>query len=345
MTSVAAALWLLTRLLCARWPQKDNLVEQCLKAMTRKFNENPDVRRSAAQQAHHSTACAGQRRAACCAVLMHMAGLLLICIALEAHNPHRLLAAPCCCRSGCGRSSSGCREETGKRRVRHSTARCRCACWERQAACGRVLRCVGCVPLVGSDALCSLHLRGVAQPVAPSPLKITSTLGRRRGTAACPPLCCCFATSPQSLPKFEHVRMISQTGLLEFKLGDQGALLLLLPPLPLPLPLPLPPPPPPLPLPLPPPLLLSLPPTPLNAALWNGRAIMTALLAVQGQRSQQLLQHAVSHRHAPTCCCCHPAERGRSLFEGVLRNYPKRLDLWSVYLDQEVAAGDQQRIR
>ena len=38
-------------------------------------------------------------------------------------------------------------------------------------------------------------------------------------------------------------------------------------------------------------------------------------------------------------------ERGRSLFEGVLRNYPKRLDLWSVYLDQEVAAGDQQRIR
>lgn len=27
-------------------------------------------------------------------------------------------------------------------------------------------------------------------------------------------------------------------------------------------------------------------------------------------------------------------ERGRSLFEGVLRNYPRRLDLWSVYLDQ-----------
>ncbi len=42
--------------------------------------------------------------------------------------------------------------------------------------------------------------------------------------------------------------------------------------------------------------------------------------------------------------CLH-AERGRSLFEGVLRNYPKRLDLWSVYLDQEIAAGEQQRIR
>ncbi|VVA97359.1 unnamed protein product [Arabis nemorensis] len=31
---------------------------------------------------------------------------------------------------------------------------------------------------------------------------------------------------------------------------------------------------------------------------------------------------------------CGLAERGRSLFEGVLREYPKRTDLWSVYLDQ-----------
>lgn len=27
-------------------------------------------------------------------------------------------------------------------------------------------------------------------------------------------------------------------------------------------------------------------------------------------------------------------ERGRSIFEQLLRDYPKRLDLWSVYLDQ-----------
>jgi len=27
-------------------------------------------------------------------------------------------------------------------------------------------------------------------------------------------------------------------------------------------------------------------------------------------------------------------DRGRSLFEGILRDYPKRTDLWSVYLDQ-----------
>lgn len=33
-------------------------------------------------------------------------------------------------------------------------------------------------------------------------------------------------------------------------------------------------------------------------------------------------------------------ERGRSLFEGVLRNYPRRLDLWSVYLDQVTFSRD-----
>jgi len=33
------------------------------------------------------------------------------------------------------------------------------------------------------------------------------------------------------------------------------------------------------------------------------------------------------------------AERGRSVFEGVLVNYPKRIDLWNVYLDQVGALG------
>ena len=39
------------------------------------------------------------------------------------------------------------------------------------------------------------------------------------------------------------------------------------------------------------------------------------------------------------------AERGRSMMEGVLRNYPKRLDLWSVYIDQEAKHGDAARVR
>ncbi|KAK1410921.1 hypothetical protein QVD17_37463 [Tagetes erecta] len=38
-------------------------------------------------------------------------------------------------------------------------------------------------------------------------------------------------------------------------------------------------------------------------------------------------------------------DRGRSLFEGMLREYPKRTDLWSVYLDQEIRLGDEDVIR
>ncbi len=33
-------------------------------------------------------------------------------------------------------------------------------------------------------------------------------------------------------------------------------------------------------------------------------------------------------------------ERGRTIFEGLLSSEPKRVDLWSVYIDQEVAAGE-----
>uniref|UniRef100_A0A2N9FCM1 S1 motif domain-containing protein n=1 Tax=Fagus sylvatica TaxID=28930 RepID=A0A2N9FCM1_FAGSY len=38
-------------------------------------------------------------------------------------------------------------------------------------------------------------------------------------------------------------------------------------------------------------------------------------------------------------------DRGRSLFEGILREYPKRTDLWSIYLDQEIRLGDVDVIR
>ncbi|OIV89511.1 hypothetical protein TanjilG_20430 [Lupinus angustifolius] len=38
-------------------------------------------------------------------------------------------------------------------------------------------------------------------------------------------------------------------------------------------------------------------------------------------------------------------DRGRSLFEGILREYPKRTDLWSVYLDQEIQLKDPDVIR
>jgi rRNA biogenesis protein RRP5 len=39
------------------------------------------------------------------------------------------------------------------------------------------------------------------------------------------------------------------------------------------------------------------------------------------------------------------AERGRTIFEGVMSNYPKRVDLWSIYLDMEIRAAEQDIIR
>ncbi|KAL8459787.1 hypothetical protein ACS0TY_031636 [Phlomoides rotata] len=42
---------------------------------------------------------------------------------------------------------------------------------------------------------------------------------------------------------------------------------------------------------------------------------------------------------------CGIPDRGRSMFEGMLREYPKRTDLWSVYLDQEIRLGDGDLIR
>ena len=32
-------------------------------------------------------------------------------------------------------------------------------------------------------------------------------------------------------------------------------------------------------------------------------------------------------------------ELGRTMFEGLLSSEPKRLDLWNVYIDQEVSSG------
>jgi rRNA biogenesis protein RRP5 len=39
------------------------------------------------------------------------------------------------------------------------------------------------------------------------------------------------------------------------------------------------------------------------------------------------------------------AERGRTLFEGMLSQWPKRWDLWNVLLDMEIRAGDADQIR
>jgi rRNA biogenesis protein RRP5 len=38
-------------------------------------------------------------------------------------------------------------------------------------------------------------------------------------------------------------------------------------------------------------------------------------------------------------------ERARTIFENILTNYPKRVDLWNVYLDQEIRLADVSIIR
>jgi len=39
------------------------------------------------------------------------------------------------------------------------------------------------------------------------------------------------------------------------------------------------------------------------------------------------------------------ADRGRTIFEGIVANYPKRVDLWSVYLDMEIRIAQVDVIR
>lgn len=121
-----------------------------------------------------------------------------------------------------------------------------------------------------------------------------------------------FDRSLQSLPQFEHIRMISQTALLEFKHGDPGV----------------------------------SGQRQLPGCICEHAPLRSCVGCLMGRRRRRLRCWLPPSKREPARRAAAPtAERGRSLFEGVLRNYPKRLDLWSVYLDQEVAQGDQQRIR
>ena len=38
-------------------------------------------------------------------------------------------------------------------------------------------------------------------------------------------------------------------------------------------------------------------------------------------------------------------ERGRTLFESIISNYPKRTDVWGIYIDQEVRTGNKDLTR
>ncbi|KAJ7541483.1 hypothetical protein O6H91_10G061600 [Diphasiastrum complanatum] len=66
----------------------------------------------------------------------------------------------------------------------------------------------------------------------------------------------------------------------------------------------------------------------------------TALLSLPRHKHIKFITHAAIMEFKSGS-----PERGRAMFEGVLRNYPKRTDLWSVYIDQEVRLGDQTVVR
>lgn len=38
-------------------------------------------------------------------------------------------------------------------------------------------------------------------------------------------------------------------------------------------------------------------------------------------------------------------QRGSTIFESVLKNYPKRTDVWSVYIDMSIKEGDLEQVR
>jgi len=39
------------------------------------------------------------------------------------------------------------------------------------------------------------------------------------------------------------------------------------------------------------------------------------------------------------------AERGKTIFEGIVDSHAKRWDLWSIYIDMEAGQGDIQSLR
>ena len=85
--------------------------------------------------------------------------------------------------------------------------------------------------------------------------------------------------------------------------------------------------------------------------MWVAHAefLMRSSTAIKAGEARLLLDKAVKalpkHKHIKTICKFAvnefkmkrgSAERGRTIFEGVLANYPKRSDVWHIYIDQEI---------
>ncbi|KAI9142050.1 hypothetical protein BKA69DRAFT_1037920 [Paraphysoderma sedebokerense] len=78
--------------------------------------------------------------------------------------------------------------------------------------------------------------------------------------------------------------------------------------------------------------------------------------SLQLEKARQLLQKSLqslpSRKHVKTMLKFAQMEfkfgepeRGRTLFEGMVSNYPKRVDLWNVYIDMEIKAEETEKVR
>ncbi|KAG0449474.1 hypothetical protein HPP92_027288, partial [Vanilla planifolia] len=68
--------------------------------------------------------------------------------------------------------------------------------------------------------------------------------------------------------------------------------------------------------------------------------INRALLSLPTKKHIKFISHAAILQFK-----CGVPEAGRSMFESILREHPKRTDVWSIYLDQEIRLGDHEVIR
>uniref|UniRef100_A0AAV1V1S5 rRNA biogenesis protein RRP5 n=1 Tax=Peronospora matthiolae TaxID=2874970 RepID=A0AAV1V1S5_9STRA len=75
-------------------------------------------------------------------------------------------------------------------------------------------------------------------------------------------------------------------------------------------------------------------------------------LSEAAETLQRSLKSLAGHKHLPVILKYGQLlyqqgelEKARTIFEGILANYPKRLDLWNVYLDKEIKFGDVALVR
>ncbi|KAH7476596.1 rRNA biogenesis protein RRP5 [Phytophthora ramorum] len=76
------------------------------------------------------------------------------------------------------------------------------------------------------------------------------------------------------------------------------------------------------------------------------------LFAEAAETLQRSLKSLTAHKHLPVILKYGQLlyehgelDKARTIFEGILANYPKRMDLWNVYLDKEIKFGDVALVR